>query len=167
MNNFRRNDRSGGRRHDTADFRRRDSGPREMFDAVCSECGKNCKIPFQPKTDKPIFCDDCFKNKGGSSRTRGNFRRSGDDTNKKLLQKVNELNDKVDKILKALNIKNENKTNVIIKKETKAKEEKKENTMEKSKETSPQKVKEADEVKTEKPLTDTTEVPKPETIFPD
>lgn len=40
----------------------RDSrGPREMFDAVCSECGKPCKVPFQPTGDRPIYCSDCFR----------------------------------------------------------------------------------------------------------
>jgi CxxC-x17-CxxC domain-containing protein len=31
-----------------------------MFDAVCSECGKPCKVPFQPHDDRPIYCSDCF-----------------------------------------------------------------------------------------------------------
>jgi CxxC-x17-CxxC domain-containing protein len=36
---------------------------REMFDAVCSECGKETKVPFKPRFDKPIYCSDCFSNK--------------------------------------------------------------------------------------------------------
>jgi len=36
--------------------------PRQMFDAVCSECGKPCKLPFEPHTDRPVYCSDCFKN---------------------------------------------------------------------------------------------------------
>ncbi len=35
-------------------------GPREMFDAVCAACGVTCQVPFQPKTDRPIYCSDCF-----------------------------------------------------------------------------------------------------------
>ena len=38
-------------------------GNRPMFDAVCAECGKNCKVPFEPRTDRPVFCSDCFKNR--------------------------------------------------------------------------------------------------------
>ena len=34
---------------------------RQMFDAVCSECGKPCKVPFQPRNDRPIYCSDCFR----------------------------------------------------------------------------------------------------------
>ena len=40
---------------------REDSGRREMFDAVCSECGKPCKVPFQPSGNRPIYCSDCFR----------------------------------------------------------------------------------------------------------
>ena len=34
--------------------------PREMFDAVCAECGAPCKVPFQPRNDKPIYCSACY-----------------------------------------------------------------------------------------------------------
>lgn len=34
--------------------------PREMFDAVCAECGASCKVPFQPREDRPVYCSDCF-----------------------------------------------------------------------------------------------------------
>ena len=34
--------------------------PREMFDAVCAECGAPCKVPFQPRSDRPVYCSDCF-----------------------------------------------------------------------------------------------------------
>ena len=39
------------------------SGERQMYDAVCSECGKPCKVPFQPHDDRPIYCSDCFSKK--------------------------------------------------------------------------------------------------------
>jgi hypothetical protein len=35
-------------------------GPREMFTAVCASCGKEAKVPFQPKDDRPVYCSDCF-----------------------------------------------------------------------------------------------------------
>lgn len=41
----------------------RNGEPREMFDAVCAECGKPCKVPFQPREDRPVYCSDCFRNK--------------------------------------------------------------------------------------------------------
>lgn len=39
-------------------------GPRQMFPAVCAQCGKETEVPFQPRGDKPVYCRDCFvKNK--------------------------------------------------------------------------------------------------------
>jgi len=35
-------------------------GPREMFDATCASCGQPCKVPFQPRDDRPVYCSDCF-----------------------------------------------------------------------------------------------------------
>ena len=35
-------------------------GPREFYTAVCAECGKEAKVPFEPKTDRPVYCSDCF-----------------------------------------------------------------------------------------------------------
>ena len=38
-------------------------GERQMFDAVCAECGKECKVPFEPHSDRPVYCSECFKNR--------------------------------------------------------------------------------------------------------
>ena len=38
---------------------------REMFDAVCAECGKATKVPFQPREDRPVFCSECFAARRG------------------------------------------------------------------------------------------------------
>ncbi len=35
-------------------------GPREMFKANCSECKKECEVPFKPSGDRPVYCRDCF-----------------------------------------------------------------------------------------------------------
>ena len=37
--------------------------PREMFSAICSECGQTAQVPFQPRTDKPVYCSSCFEQK--------------------------------------------------------------------------------------------------------
>ncbi|MDP2873567.1 MAG: zinc-ribbon domain containing protein [Bacillota bacterium] len=34
---------------------------REMFRAVCSACGRECEVPFQPRNDRPVYCRDCFQ----------------------------------------------------------------------------------------------------------
>ena len=34
---------------------------RQMFPAICAECGKNTEVPFQPRGDKPVYCSDCYR----------------------------------------------------------------------------------------------------------
>lgn len=34
--------------------------PREMFPAVCAECGVETEVPFRPSGDRPVYCRDCF-----------------------------------------------------------------------------------------------------------
>jgi CxxC-x17-CxxC domain-containing protein len=43
------------------------SGPREMFSATCSSCGKEAQVPFRPSGAKPVYCSDCFTSQRGSS----------------------------------------------------------------------------------------------------
>ncbi len=38
---------------------------RQMYPAVCSECGAETTVPFQPTGDRPIYCRDCFQSKRG------------------------------------------------------------------------------------------------------
>ena len=33
---------------------------RQMYDAVCASCGKACKVPFQPREGRPVYCSECF-----------------------------------------------------------------------------------------------------------
>lgn len=76
MKNFQsRDNKSGGYHGDRSD--RRDEGrnrpsyndkrggDREvtMFQATCSECKKNCDVPFRPANDKPVYCSSCFSAK--------------------------------------------------------------------------------------------------------
>ena len=34
----------------------------QAFNAVCSECGTECEVPFKPKADKPVYCRKCWSN---------------------------------------------------------------------------------------------------------
>jgi CxxC-x17-CxxC domain-containing protein len=38
-----------------------DRGPREMFSATCSNCGREAQVPFRPNGSKPVYCSDCFQ----------------------------------------------------------------------------------------------------------
>lgn len=45
-------------------FNRNSSGKsREMYDAVCAECGNETKVPFKPHMEKPVYCNDCFSSR--------------------------------------------------------------------------------------------------------
>ncbi|MBX3070320.1 MAG: zinc-ribbon domain containing protein [Thermomicrobiales bacterium] len=37
------------------------SGPRQLYPAICSNCGRETEVPFQPRTDKPVYCRECFQ----------------------------------------------------------------------------------------------------------
>lgn len=43
----------------------RSSGPREMFEATCSSCGREARVPFRPTNGKPVYCSDCFRAQRG------------------------------------------------------------------------------------------------------
>ena len=43
----------------------RDRGPREMFTATCSSCGRDAQVPFRPTSGKPVYCSDCFRTMRG------------------------------------------------------------------------------------------------------
>jgi len=66
---------SGKRRFGNRGARRfgdRDSGrPLIMHKATCSECGKECELPFKPTGNKSVFCSNCFGNKANSNRSSG------------------------------------------------------------------------------------------------
>lgn len=71
-------------------------GPVEMHSAVCDNCGRQCEVPFRPTSGKPVYCSNCFENKGGSSSRpeRRSYERSDSD--------LTEINAKLDNILKLL-----------------------------------------------------------------
>ena len=33
---------------------------REMFTGVCVSCGKEARVPFKPREDRPVYCSECF-----------------------------------------------------------------------------------------------------------
>ena len=37
------------------------NSPRQMFPAVCADCGKDTMVPFEPRQDRPVYCSDCFQ----------------------------------------------------------------------------------------------------------
>jgi CxxC-x17-CxxC domain-containing protein len=45
-------------------------GERRMYPAVCSACGKETEVPFQPRGDRPVYCSDCFERQGSRGPRR-------------------------------------------------------------------------------------------------
>lgn len=45
---------------------RGDRGPVEMHSATCSNCNKQCEVPFRPNGTKPVYCKDCFSSMKGA-----------------------------------------------------------------------------------------------------
>ncbi|MBI3943980.1 MAG: zinc-ribbon domain containing protein [Chloroflexi bacterium] len=41
--------------------------PKQMYPAVCDNCGATTEVPFKPTGRRPVYCYDCFTNK----RVRG------------------------------------------------------------------------------------------------
>lgn len=37
-----------------------DFGPREMHKTKCSDCKKDCEVPFKPIEGKPVYCRECY-----------------------------------------------------------------------------------------------------------
>lgn len=96
----------------------RNDRPREMFKTTCSNCGKDCEVPFKPTSGKPVYCSDCFETMGGrsdrpdksdrSDRPRPSFDRHQTPAprvdNSKQFE---DLNRKLDKIIELLTPKSE------------------------------------------------------------
>jgi CxxC-x17-CxxC domain-containing protein len=36
-------------------------GTRQMFKAVCADCGATTEVPFEPRQGRPVYCRDCFE----------------------------------------------------------------------------------------------------------
>lgn len=46
------------------------SGPRQLYPAICSNCGRETEVPFQPRNDKPVYCRECFQAMRSGSQSR-------------------------------------------------------------------------------------------------
>lgn len=89
--------RSGGR----GGFRDRDSrrSP-EMHNVICDKCGKECQVPFKPTSDKPVFCNDCFRKDDSGPRRNFSPRESAQSGISQ--DQFKQINSKLDKIIHIL-----------------------------------------------------------------
>jgi CxxC-x17-CxxC domain-containing protein len=90
--------------------------PVTMHQTTCAECGKPCEVPFRPIGDKPLYCQDCFRDKrndgernGGylsqkdwraSSFAKPGFRNNATNGgNNELISQLKTLNAKIDRLI--------------------------------------------------------------------
>ena len=122
MRDFKSDNRSRDRRDSPRrSFGDRDSRRPPLYDAVCDECGKDCRVPFKPSGEKPVYCSDCFEKKGGRDSNRSGDRRDfprrsfggrdsgrpsqnnlGDRSISQLVGKIEILNTRLDTIISLL-----------------------------------------------------------------
>ncbi len=84
----------------------RGGGDREMFPAVCDNCGKDCEVPFRPTGSKPVLCSNCFGKQKDSEPRRFNDRGSRSSEGGARPQnneQLNVINAKLDQILALIN----------------------------------------------------------------
>lgn len=77
---------------------------RQMFSAICDQCGAECELPFRPTGDKPVYCSDCFDRNGGgnSNKKRFDSRDTKDYSQDNTRAEIEAINQKLDKILSIL-----------------------------------------------------------------
>lgn len=87
--------------------------PMTLHKATCSECGKECEVPFRPTGDKPVYCSDCFAKKRADGdlppkrefNDRPSFRpapHAHAPHNDGLNKQITELTTKIDRLVNAV-----------------------------------------------------------------
>ena len=44
---------------------KRNFGPQKKYKAICTDCGKECEVPFEPSPGKDVHCIECHKKHKG------------------------------------------------------------------------------------------------------
>ncbi len=55
--------------HSYRNDRGRQSGgfsERKFYKVICTDCGKECEVPFKPGQDRPVYCKECFSKRRNS-----------------------------------------------------------------------------------------------------
>lgn len=35
--------------------------PRQLYPAICAQCGRETMVPFEPRSGRPVYCRECFQ----------------------------------------------------------------------------------------------------------
>lgn len=50
--------------------RERAAGGRESATINCAACGREAQVPFVPRLDRPVYCNDCFSAQRSQAASR-------------------------------------------------------------------------------------------------
>src|SRR5205823_6587545 len=50
--------RSGGSSYGGGGY---DRPQRQMYSATCAQCGREARVPFEPRGDRSVYCSDCYQ----------------------------------------------------------------------------------------------------------
>ena len=83
----------------------RDSGypEKRLFKAECAKCHSECEVPFRPNGEKPVYCRACF----GQSEVGAKAAAASDVSMHKLNEQFKLLNAKLDLIIEAIGLNDE------------------------------------------------------------
>ncbi|MBE3559561.1 MAG: zinc-ribbon domain containing protein [Ktedonobacteraceae bacterium] len=46
----------------------------EQYDAICASCGRPTTVPFMPREDRAVYCNDCFQEQRAARSRRDDSR---------------------------------------------------------------------------------------------
>ena len=76
-----------------------------LFDAVCSNCGDKCQVPFRPDGKKPVYCNKCFgvpRNAPSALKQSPSTHPTGEKSIADLTRQIAAMNAKIDTMLEIL-----------------------------------------------------------------
>lgn len=73
---------------------------KRLFKATCDKCHNECEVPFRPSGEKPVYCRDCFKKSDTGMKSAA----ASDVSMQKLNEQFKQLNAKLDLIIEAIGI---------------------------------------------------------------
>ena len=79
-------------------FRNSRDNDREETTVTCADCGDQCTVPFVPRSNKPVYCSDCFRQNKPDDSSRD--RPSRDDRGSRYSRDNSRSNRRSEKVLR-------------------------------------------------------------------
>ena len=49
----------------------------EYYETTCANCGRPTSVPFVPRADRPVYCNDCYQTMRPQRESHGGYSRTG------------------------------------------------------------------------------------------